>query len=70
MAENIPKKNYKIADQTLDESEIITRILFVMKNFHTYDLEKFDWEVGTNLYNNLFRNHSKNKELIHQIKQH
>ena len=45
MAENIPKKNYKIADQTLDESEIITRILFVMRNFYTYDLEKFDWEV-------------------------
>eukprot|EP00347_Sterkiella_histriomuscorum_P001237 403372802 len=44
MADNIPKKNHKIADSTLDESEVITRILFVLKNYHIYDLETFDWE--------------------------
>ncbi len=45
MAENIPKKNYKIADETLDESEVITRILYVLHTFQIYDLEKFNWEV-------------------------
>ena len=46
MADVIPKKNYKVCDETLDESEIITRILFVMKNFNIFDLEKVDWSVN------------------------
>jgi hypothetical protein len=31
MAENIPRENPKIADDSLDETEVITRILFVLK---------------------------------------
>jgi hypothetical protein len=46
MAENIPKENYKIADSTLDETEVITRILFVLKNFGTFELDKISWEVS------------------------
>lgn len=45
MAENIPKENPRIADETLEETEVITRILYVMKNFNIYDLEKFKWDV-------------------------
>ena len=48
-ADVIPDKKYKIADKYLDESEVITRILFVLHNFNLYDLEKFDWQVINNL---------------------
>ena len=44
MAENIPKKNPRVADDTLDETEVITRIMHVLHRFHAYDLEKFDWK--------------------------
>ena len=43
MAEKIPKANHRIADETLDESEVITRILGVMNSFHEFDLKSFDW---------------------------
>ena len=46
MAEIMPKKNYKVVDDTLDETEVITRIMFVLRNFHIYDLENFDWNVN------------------------
>jgi len=52
MAEVIPKKNHKIVDETLDETEIITRILFVLYQFHIYDLEKFDWSVRSIIFIN------------------
>lgn len=44
MADDIPKKNYKIAGDTMDETEIITRIMYVLHTFHIYDLERFDWD--------------------------
>ena len=44
MAEKIPKENPRIADETLDESEVITRILAVIHSFHEFDLTKFDWK--------------------------
>ena len=44
MAENVPRKNPRIADDTLDETEVITRIMHVLHRFHIYDLEKFDWK--------------------------
>ena len=44
MAENIPRKNPRINDDTLDETEVITRIMHVLHRFHMYDLEKFDWK--------------------------
>ena len=43
MAEKIPKANHRIADETLDETEVITRILGVMNTFHEFDLASFDW---------------------------
>ena len=44
MAENIPRKNPRIADDTLDETEVITRIMHVLHRFNLYDLERFDWK--------------------------
>ena len=43
MAEIIPRKDPKIADDYLDESEVITRIMHVLHRYHMFDLEKFDW---------------------------
>ena len=50
MAENIPskKENPRVADDTLDESEVVTRIMAVMHRFNLYDLEKFDWKKAFN----------------------
>ena len=44
MAENIPKKNPKVADECLDESEVITRIMHVLHRYNIYNLETFDWK--------------------------
>ena len=44
MAEIIPKKNTRVADETLDETEVITRIMHVLHRFRIYDLETFDWK--------------------------
>ena len=43
MAETIPKKNPRIADETLDETEVITRIMHVLHRFRIYDLNTLDW---------------------------
>ena len=45
MAEMVPRKNHRIADESLDETEIITRMLYVFNSFHLYDLTKIDWNV-------------------------
>jgi hypothetical protein len=45
MAEDIPRKNPRIADDYLDETEIITRMLWVLHQFKLYDLKTFDWNV-------------------------
>jgi len=37
------KKNMKIADDCLDESEVVTRMLFVINNFKLFDLATLDW---------------------------
>ena len=44
MSENIPSKNPRIADETLDETEVITRIMHVLYRFRIYDLESLDWK--------------------------
>ena len=45
MAENIPKKTpSRVADQYLDETEVITRIMHVLHRFHIFDLEKVCWK--------------------------
>lgn len=46
MSENLPKNNHKIGDDTLDETEVITRMMWVMHNFHIYDLKKIQWDVS------------------------
>ena len=46
MAENIPKTNPRQAGETLDETEVITRMLWVLQSFTIYDLEKMDWNVS------------------------
>ena len=43
MADKIPKKNSRIADDFLDETEVITRILAVMHAFKEFDLATYDW---------------------------
>ena len=44
MAENIPRANPRIADECMEETEVITRILQVLHKF-TYDFEKVNWSV-------------------------
>ena len=48
MAENIPKKPSRIADETLDETEVITRMMHVLYRFRLYDLETLDWKKPFN----------------------
>ena len=43
MAENVPRKNHKVADDTLDETEVITRMMFVLHKYKIYDLTTLDW---------------------------
>ena len=43
MAKPIPDKN-NIETEFLDESEVITRMMFIMNEFAIFDLKKFDWE--------------------------
>ena len=43
-AENQHKANPKMADNFLEETEVITRIMFVLHKY-SWDLEKFDWSA-------------------------
>ena len=45
MAEKIPRKN-KCADDQLDETEVITRMLYSIHKFNILNLETLDWEVS------------------------
>ena len=49
MAENIPRQNHKIADDFLDETEVITRMLWVLHQFQLYNLKTLDWSVSRNI---------------------
>ena len=64
MAEKIPRNNPKNADDFLEETEVITRILQVLHKF-SLDLEKIDWSVI--FFNVLIPNRKiwMNKALIH-----
>ena len=44
MAEIVPKANSKIADETLDETEVVTRLMHVLHRFNLYDLSTFDFK--------------------------
>ena len=47
MAEMVPRKKPKHADDFLDETEVITRIYYTIHKFSLLDLEKFEWGVST-----------------------
>ena len=40
----MPKEDLKLAGETMDPTEVITRMMFVLNNFQIYDLEKLDWK--------------------------
>ena len=37
------KKNLRNAESYMDESEVVTRMMFVLHQFRIYDLNKLDW---------------------------
>ena len=42
-ADMLPKKDLKMAGQCMDESEVVTRMMFVLNAFKLYDLKSLDW---------------------------
>jgi len=49
MAEDIPSNNpRKASGDGLDETEVITRMLYILNSFFIYDLTKLDWNVSLN----------------------
>ena len=40
----IPRKNKRLTGEHLDESEVITRIMFVLHQFKLFDLETLNWK--------------------------
>ena len=42
----IPKKNGNRADDHLDESEVVTRMMWVLKEFGIYDLKAINWTTN------------------------
>mmetsp|Transcript_21214 Transcript_21214/g.15228 ORF Transcript_21214/g.15228 Transcript_21214/m.15228 type:complete len:135 (+) Transcript_21214:26-430(+) len=43
MVDKIPRANATVSTEFLDESEVITRMLFILNNFAIYDLKTLDW---------------------------
>ena len=43
MADPIPKDNFKEEGEHLEETEVITRIMFVLNKFKLFDLATLDW---------------------------
>ena len=41
--ENLHLKDYKMAETHLDETEVITRFMFVLNHFEKYDLNNVEW---------------------------
>ena len=39
----LPKENNKLADTDLDDSEVVTRMMFVLNNFGIFDLKTFSF---------------------------
>ena len=39
----LPKSDLKLAGQCMDETEVITRMMFVLHKFQLYDLKTLDW---------------------------
>ena len=47
--DQLPKDNNHLADTDLDDSEVVTRIMFVLNNFGIFDLNTFSF---TNSFEN------------------
>ena len=41
----IPKENAMRGDKYLDESEVVTRMMYILKEFGIYDLKNIDWQT-------------------------
>jgi len=39
----LPKKDLKLSGETIDETEVITRMMFVLHCFAIYDLKTISW---------------------------
>ena len=44
--DTFPRDNLRVLDDYLDESEIITRMMWVIHCYKTWDLEKLKWDVS------------------------
>jgi acyl carrier protein len=42
----MPRENPLAVDEYLDETEVQTRISFVLHNFRIFDLHKLDWDAN------------------------
>ena len=42
----LPKKDLKLAGHCMDESEVVTRMMFVLNNFKIYNLKSFDFKTS------------------------
>ncbi len=42
----MPRENPLAVDEYLDETEVHTRISFVLHNFRIFDLHKLDWDAS------------------------
>ena len=40
----LPKDDKKLAGHCMDESEVVTRMMFVLNNFKIYDLKALDFK--------------------------
>ena len=40
---SLPSKNPNRADSYIDEAEVVTRMMYVLKEFAIYDLNAIDW---------------------------
>ena len=39
----LPKSDHKLTGHCMDETEVITRMMFVLNSFKLYDLKTLDW---------------------------
>ena len=40
----MPKKDSRRADNYMDETEVVTRMMYVLNQFGIYDLKNIDWQ--------------------------
>ena len=42
----LPKDNYKVASEYMDETEVITRMMFILHKMSVYNLETLSWQAN------------------------